>query len=341
MALTPEEKRRRRRATQAAKRGGYTDKNFDGVPDRDELDLSLLSEDYAVIAPLFTADADIARITQQAQREGWFESPAGKRRYQMEIQNTPFWQNNNRFAREAWASYQQSKSGTSADWRDRVTQARAAVQQRAAQKGAALDQATLDRLANDAIWGGWLQEGRINLLDDALAERIAPQPAVSGEGAARLRGEAGTFALTLREAAQRNGLSYSNGWYQSAAQSVARGLTTEEDWIGDIREQAASRWPVFADKIRSGFDARDLASPYITLMAQELELNPSEINLDDPYIAGALGGFSKDGTPSAENLWDFQKRVRNDPRWMNTRKAQNEVTSVTGRVMQMFGLMGG
>jgi hypothetical protein len=40
-------------------------------------------------------------------------------------------------------------------------------------------------------------------------------------------------------------------------------------------------------------------------------------------------------------LWDFQKKLRQDPRWENTSKAQNEITSTTGRIMQMFGLMGG
>lgn len=341
MALSAEEKRRRRRMAKAAREGGYEDKNFDGVPDRDEFDPAVLSADYAVLAPLILTDPDIAQITQQAQEEGWFGTPAGKRRYQAAIQNTPFWQNNNRYARAAWASYQQSKQGTTADWQDRVAQAKSAVRTRAAQIGAEVDTATLDKLANDAIWGGWLEDGRSNLLDEALAAQIRPQAAVSGTGPTRMRGAAGNLAVALKQTAKMNGLSYSDGWYQSAAQSVARGLSTEDDWINDIREQAASRWPVFADKIRAGFDARDLASPYITLMSQELEMNPNEINLDDPYIAGALGGFSQDGSPSAENLWDFQKRLRNDPRWINTRKAQNEVTSVTGRVMQMFGLMGG
>jgi hypothetical protein len=53
-----------------------------------------------------------------------------------------------------------------------------------------------------------------------------------------------------------------------------------------------------------------------------------------------LTGVNDKGEPAATSLWEFQKKLRSDPRWMNTAKAQNEITGVTGKVMQMFGLTG-
>jgi hypothetical protein len=75
------------------------------------------------------------------------------------------------------------------------------------------------------------------------------------------------------------------------------------------------------------------------MMADTLELNPAAITLDDPTILGALTSYDDKGTPSVVNLGDFGRQLRNDPRWMNTDKAQNEVTSIVGQVAQMFGIM--
>jgi hypothetical protein len=149
------------------------------------------------------------------------------------------------------------------------------------------------------------------------------------------------LADNLRNLARANGVSFSDNWYQSAARSVASGLSQQTDWERDVRKQAASLYPVYSQKIEQGLNVYDLASPYINTMAQELELDPNQITLNDPYIRSALGGMSDSGDFTSMGLWDFQKKLRNDPRWENTSKAQNEVTSVTGRVMQMFGLMGG
>ena len=76
-------------------------------------------------------------------------------------------------------------------------------------------------------------------------------------------------------------------------------------------------------------------------MAQILQLNPATITLDDPTIVGALTNYDDKGQPFATDLGTFQRQLRRDPRWMETDAAQNEITGLTGRVMQMFGLMAG
>jgi hypothetical protein len=48
---------------------------------------------------------------------------------------------------------------------------------------------------------------------------------------------------------------------------------------------------------------------------------------------------SEDGTPSVEGLWAFQQRLRQDPRWMQTRQAAMEISSTARSVMEMFGLV--
>ena len=221
-----------------------------------------------------------------------------------------------------------------ADWEESLKTAREQVQQFATQMGSSLTPEELNTFAYRYLNEGWDRPGRETLLSKALSENIG----MSDTG--MMRGASGNIADDLRAIAEDNGITFSNDFYLSAAKSVNSQLSTIDDWSRDIREQAASLFPVYSDKIRAGVSVRDLASPYISLMQQTLELDPASISLNDPYIRDALGGFSETGDPKATNLWDFQKKLRNDPRWMNTLQANNEITNSFESVLKMFGIRG-
>jgi len=144
----------------------------------------------------------------------------------------------------------------------------------------------------------------------------------------------------LKSEAIANGLSYSDSWYTSAAKSVASGLTDQNYWVREVRDKAAGMFPVYADRIRQGMTMQDLASPYVNLMADVLEISPQQITLNDPYVREALMGIDDKGNPKPMGLWDFERKLKNDPRWMNTKNAVNDVSAVATDVLRIFGLRG-
>ena len=291
----------------------------------DRLSAEELAADYGYALQVISADPEIKALFDQAVAEQW--TPA---RFTAGLRNTNWYKNNSEYAREAFIK----RSMGGADWEEAQNNARLAVQQAATNSGAQLSPEQIQALALRYINEGWDRPGREMLLNRALSDSIRTGPTGT------LRGMSGNIADNLRQEAFDNGMTYDDKFYLQAARSVNSGLSTMEDWQRDIREQAASLYPVFADKIRAGVSTRQLASPYIQLMSQTLELDPNQISLSDPYIRSALGGFDDKGTPVATNLWDFQKKLRNDPRWMNTLQANNEIASMADRVMQMFGLRG-
>ena len=303
------------------------------APQFDRLDFSRLSEDYQFLAPLILSVPELRDVWTLA-TEGRLEGPA----IELAFKDTNWWNQNNKYARRAFAEYQLSKQGQSADWQLRLDEAGALVDQYATELGSQLTPEERDKYVQQVIYQGWDQQGRQRFLQQALADEIAAGEVGGRQG--MIGGKSGSFVDTLRDLAMRNGVRYTDEWFISAAKDVARGDSTEDDWIRSIQEQAAGLFPVFSKQIRSGVTAFDLASPYINTMAQELELNPGSITLDDPYIRQALGGVDKDGNPAATSLWDFTRKLRDDPRWMNTRYAQNQVTGIADAVMQMFGLRG-
>lgn len=321
--------KQRRQAARAAREGNYVDKNFDFIPDKDQLSREELAALYQQAVGIIYTVPELQGLFEQALNEEW--APA---RLQAAVQNSAWYRENDEYARVAFA--QEQIGG--ADWQTTLENARLNVRNVATRMGAEITDEELNALARRYVYEGWGTSGRESLLMQALSGEIT---FLADERGAYMRGAAGNLASDLRSLANANGMSFSNNWYESAARSVASGLSTQEDWEADIRRQAASLFPVYSDKINQGLNVYDLASPYINTMAQEFEIDPNQITLNDPYIREALSGMNADGDFVPTNLWEFQKKLRKDPRWENTSKAQNEITSVTGRIMQMFGLMGG
>jgi hypothetical protein len=247
-------------------------------------------------------------------------------RFQAELQNTTWYQENDQYFRKAWAAEQMG----GADWTADFDEAKMAVQAVAAQMGADVTPEELDALARRYIYEGWGTPARQGMLAQALSEEIAYLPTEAG--GQMLRGAAGTFTDNLKAMSLANGLQYNDDWYLSAAKSVASGLTTEADWERDMRQQAASMFPTYAEQISAGMNALDIASPFINVYAQTMERSPYEIGLDNPDIRRAM----MDGM----GIFDFQQMLREKPEWINTKQGEDRVSEISLRVMKMFGLVG-
>lgn len=291
----------------------------------DTLSADELAADYGYATDVIYSNPEIRALFERAVKEQWLPN-----RFKAGLQDTIWYRDNSEYARETFVK----KAMGGADWEESLRTAREQVQQFATQIGSTLTPEQLDENAYRFLNEGWGKSGRENLMAKALSENIG----ISDTGS--MRGVSGNMADELRSLAENNGIIFSNDFYLSAAKSVNSNLSTIDDWARDIREQAASLFPVYSDKIRAGVSVRDLASPYTTIMSQTLELDPNNISLNDPYIRDALGGFSSTGDPQATNLWDFQKKLRQDPRWMNTLQANNEITNGFEGVLKMFGIRG-
>lgn len=134
--------------------------------------------------------------------------------------------------------------------------------------------------------------------------------------------------------------------------AIANGITLNQDQIASfeerlkagekvdaikntIRETAVLGLPDQVKKLASsGVDLATIYSPYKSILASTLEVNPNSITLDDPTLRMAIG-------PDKEmSLFEYKKALRKDPRWQYTENARETVSSGLTQVLRDFGFMG-
>lgn len=245
-------------------------------------------------------------------------------RFTAELRGTKWYQNH----REVWRQAEALKYQDPATYQANVASLKAKMRSRAVEMGSTLSETALTDAANKAIHFGW-DESKVNQF---LA------PFIKSYEIGGMRGEAGEIEDQLRELSFKNGIDMSTDYYLNAARTIGGGTSTLETQQDMIRQRAMGMWPGWAKEIQAGQDMIDLASPYIQSMAQNFEVDPGTITLNDPYIRGALS--SRNSTTNAyspTSLTDFERKLKQDARYQYTKKSMNETTSLIGSIRSAFG----
>lgn len=286
-----------------------------------KLDPEALASEYGWAYSFLKSIPEVGEIFQSYVSENW-----DKAQFQAKLRETKWWQENSETMRQS----QQEKMTDPATYGAKVEAVKVQIQQMAAEMGAMIPGDKLGKFAEQALSTG---------LDEALLKNLLGQY-VTFSDKATLTGRAGMFERSMKEYAYQQGVSLDKQTIKTQAQLVARGLATEQDFATQIMEQAASAYPSYAEQLRGGQTMRQIASPYIQQMADDLEISDSSIGLSDPLIKKALNGLDKQGKPLGMSITDFQSVTRNDPRWRQTNKAQNSVMGTGLQILRDMGLVG-
>ena len=304
-----------------------TKKDASGALVPDKISDKEMKAKYQVAAGALSQIPSVKKLIAQGIKENWSDE-----QFLVAMRNDPWYSSHSESQRVALAA----KATGGADWQAKLQEGRTAVQAEATKQGVKLDPQTIDHLAEQYQMEGWDQADRAQGMATAVAGLN-----VGGDQNTMLEGDAGNLQQDLMAIAAENGLDISHDFAQSAARSVAMGLSTEDDWKRQVLEQSASLWgPYWQDKILAGVSAEKLASGYINSMANTLDLNPSLISLNDPYLRKAMTSVDDKGNAQPMSLYDFEANLRSDPRYMNTKKASDNVASVGNQILKMFGFAG-
>lgn len=276
------------------------------------------AEYYGWALALLQSDASLWRLFQAAIKGNYTAS-----KFVAELKKTSWYTKYGESARKTLAL----KYTDPETWRERVRVVYAEIQSLAGSMGIKANWQTMWDMAEDALMFGWSNA----TLKKNLAKYLTSSGGVYG-------GDAGESEAQLQQYAYSMGIKLDSGTVHGWLKGILNGSRTLQDYKGHIQKLAMSAFPGLAEQIKGGLSVMDIADPYMQSMARILEINAEALKLDDPLVRGALQGQGADGKPaSTMPLWEFETRLKKDPRWLKTNNARQALNSTARTIGQQFG----
>ena len=301
---------------------------------------------------IFSVNPALKDILVKAVDEGWDEN-----KFLAAAQQTPWWQQNSANIRTRIidkAKYDELRSQgldvSKTDYGLDSATLKRKISALAKQKGANLSEDQLDQITAQ-VYNGFLENDSI-ALTKLISPYIGQIPAILQKGALAgatkaYSGEALQNYQALQNIARQNGFKLNDilpnisttttgGNLENAVlQKIANGELDVNAVAQNARILAAAGQPQYVrDLLNQGYDLSAIYAPYRNTMASILELNPDQIDLNDPTLRM---GITDKGDM---NLYDYKKMLKQDNRWQYTANATQEVSDKALQVLRDFGFMG-
>lgn len=279
-----------------------------------------MTSKYGLSYALMNSDPSLKRLFNDAVKGNWTTEM-----FDAKMKDTDWWRNNSDARRKAL----RMKFEDPATWKASIDAQREHIKQMATEFGAVISDTELARLAEDSMMMGMDDErlkttlgGYVNFVNGSLV------------------GQAGVYEQSMRKYAESMGVDMNQQAIKNYAQLMIKGMSTEADFQNFIKDQAVSAYPAYEDQIKNGnMSVKDIANPYIQMMAETLEINPNTIGVKDPTVMSGMNGLDRDGKPVGKTLTEFADTLRGDPRWRGTKAAQDVVMNTGQQILKDWGLM--
>lgn len=305
--------------------GGYDGKStgtgLGGDPVVPKLSEKELAEQYGFTMDFLNSNPELKKLFHKMVEKGW-----SKDMFQAQLRDSKWWKTHSDKERQ----YLTQMFTDPATAKQNLAQARITVKQLAEQLGIKDTKFTKSKMSEAAynmVAKGW-NEGQLRYF---LGQYVTFD---GGD----MEGQGADVQNDLRSYAYNMGVKMSDKWYADNTRKVLRGLATASDFKNDMLRQAKAAFPQYSKQLDAGQTLADIAQPYMQSMSQILELPQGSINLFDPTIKKALQYKNKTTLQTeSKPLWQFENDLRADPRWKQTKNAQDSLMQVGHQVLSDFG----
>jgi len=324
------------------------------IPPKSQRDLeSLLRQTefwYDLPDYIFKTVPKLGELLVKAVNEGWDDD-----KFLSQAKLTTWWQQNSAPIRTriiARAKFNELQAGgqdaSKTEYAMDTATIKRNVQARARQLGSNLDENAINQVVA-RIYDGFLENDTV-AIDSFIAPYIGKVTSIVGTGTGMqptgYSGQALQNYQALQAVAKANGLGIKDilprlsvlpgqNLDDVVLQKLATGELDINRLAQDARMIAAQGSPDYVKNLlQQGYDLEQIYAPYKNVMAQLLELNPDEIELNDNTLRSAIGQDKE------MNVYDFKKALRKDSRWQYTENAREEVANSVLGVLRDFGFQG-
>jgi len=279
-------------------------------------------EAFGFVSQLAQSIPELRGYLTQASKNGWTpELLKGT------IESSPWWRQHADTVRQlaiTQATDPATYAQTLQNARNRVGMA--AQQLGRTYTGDQLTQLALQTLTTNAGWDS-------GVLNQLLANKLDIGHYEDGReigGAAETRNHMTTVAESY-------GQPVTDSFLDQFTTSIQAGRDSLAGFESLMRARAKAHYPQFADQIDAGMTVRDVADPYIRTMANTLEMPETAVTLKDPYVSKALTVRNPDGSAGVQPLWQFERNLKDDPRYASTTQAKTDAYQTLNKIGKDWG----
>lgn len=283
---------------------------------------STLNENYGLAASFMESDPEIANIYSEAVAGTWSTD-----QFQAALQNTNWWKSNSDSARKMLQAKYTDPAQYQQDLQNKVIE----LTELASKLGVHLSSTGLNSLADLAL----VTNMNSAQIDGYLSKYLE----LSQQG--HFSGYAGQVELGVREYAREMGVPLTDDYVERAVSGIVAGTDSLQTRRAEIQTIAEQTFPAYADLIKEGTTVGQIAAPYLAAQAKLWEVDPNKIDLFDNTLRSALQSTTtqgEDAIPSQLPLYDFEKQLRSNAKWLSTNNARESMAETANQVLTDMGL---
>lgn len=299
---------------------------------------------------LVRENPELAGLFAQAIKNNWSATT-----FQSKLFETPWWkQHGEKGHGNIWFEAYKLENDPSqrGAWIDAMRLAKEAVSVAATKENVVLDAGQLENIARMYIYSGWkLDPAGLTSYMQKRATNPNQEKVTTpgGDAAAPTPGQQFT-ETELRDLAESYGITVDP---KALAEWVRKmndpKINVDQVIDSQFRQwlvnESRSRYTIFGDQIDENTTLRQLTGAYTSTLANLLEMDPTQLRLDqtnmDPLLKQALTTINPEtGQPERVPLWKFEQMVRQDDRWQLTNNARQTYMNAGTGFLRALGFVG-
>lgn len=150
----------------------------------------------------------------------------------------------------------------------------------------------------------------------------------------------GNVGEKLRRINAQYGYDVSSDYFNKSVANIANGTLTEEMYENEVKTQAKTLYGQDVGQLLDqGYTLEDIASPYLQVAANTLEMPVDSMVLSDPKFKAALDFTDEKGQRRRMSLSEWQRKLRSDPQygWDKTEQARQSADRAASTILRAFG----
>ena len=264
-------------------------------------------------------DPEVRSVLMKATASAW-----DRDQLQGELFKTTWWRTTSSNTRLWDTEMQQDPATAMAKWDQRTV----SVLNMAQQMGAPVDNEGAKWLAGRILREGWSDEQLRRFLGRVVRDSGGAGPGQITEQMAQLKALARSYLSTM-----------SDKDAQEFAVRIAEGSISREGVESMMRSEAKNRFSWLAPQIDSGLTPTDLFGSTRNAVAQELEIDPTQIDMNDPRWSELTSPITDGQTTRSMNFYEAQRWARQRSEWRLTDNANRSASELTLNLLKNMGMV--